>query len=113
MRHRVLAMLPAMLLAMAAVPSLAQACEGTISTSEWRSDRTDRGYWAASFMMRNTSQRTVRVLVIPRGEGAVLAPPVNLQAGQSVKAWPFRTPSWMPPRDIEQAVTLQCTVAAG
>jgi hypothetical protein len=113
MRHRFLAMLPALVLGTAALPGLAQACQGVISTSEWRSDQTDRGYWAASFRMRNVSQRTVQVLVIPRGEGAVLSAPVRLAAGQSVKVWPFRTPAWMPPRDVERGVTLQCTVASG
>lgn len=112
MRHRVLAMLPAMALAMGLAPSLAKACEGVISTSEWRSDLSVRGYYAASFMMRNTSARTVRVLVIPRGDGAVLAPPVVLAAGASAKAWPFRSSSWMTPAEIQAAVTLQCTMLA-
>lgn len=112
MRQRVLAMLPVMVLAMGALPSVAQACDGVIATSEWRSEPTDRGYFAASFMMRNISSRSVQVLVIPHGNGAVLAPPVNLAAEASAKAWPFRTTSWMTPAEIHAAVRLQCTVAA-
>jgi hypothetical protein len=113
MRHRFLAMLPALVLGLAVLPGVAQVCQGMISTSEWRSDQTDRGCWAASFRMRNVSQRSVQVLVIPRGDGAVLSAPVRLAAGRSVKVWPFRTAAWMPPRDVERGVTLQCTVAAG
>ncbi|MBY0337092.1 MAG: hypothetical protein K2X11_10790 [Acetobacteraceae bacterium] len=101
-------------LALGADPAFAQMqapCRDVLALSDWRSDFSDRGYWAASFMMRNIATREVVVTVTPSGPGAVIAQPVTLQPGQSAKVWPYRTTARMAPSAIQSGVTLICAIA--